>query len=76
MLRHLFNDGESTMRQATLDPSGPFASEPEWEIDVDVFEEAFDTQALAGIETHLEDVEPWQRLGDLLGRLTGEVDTD
>ena len=64
------------MRQASHDISGQFASEFEWEIDAELFDEAFDTQALAGIETDLEDVEPWQRLGDVLGRITGEVDTD
>jgi hypothetical protein len=64
------------MRQTTSDAAGQFVSEPEWEIDAELFDEVFDAQALAGIETDLEDVEPWQRLGDLLGRLTGEVDTD
>ena len=64
------------MRQATHDTARQFASEPEWEIAAELFDETFDTQALAGIETDLEDVEPWQRLADVLGRITGEADTD
>ena len=64
------------MRQATHDAARQFASEPEWEIDAELFDETADTRALAGIETDFEDVEPWQRLADLLGRITGEADTD
>lgn len=31
---------------------------------------------LAGREAHVEDVEPWQRLGDILGRIIGMVEVD
>ncbi len=64
------------MRQAPHDTVRQFAREPDWEIDAELFDETFDTQLLAGLETDLEDVEPWQRLGDVLGRITGEADTD
>ena len=64
------------MRQARDVNLGHIGIEPDWEIDAELFDETVDSQALAGIETDLEDVEPWQRLGDVLGRITGEVDTD
>ena len=63
------------MRQATDGDLGHSRIEPECEIDAELFEETSESQALAAIETDLEDVEPWQRLGDVLGRLTGEVET-
>ena len=53
------------------------ARDDELEMDAELFDEPCDTLAvLAGLETTVEDVEPWQRLGDVLGRVTGELDTD
>jgi hypothetical protein len=53
------------------------ARDDELEMDTELFDEQDDTLAvLAGLETTVEDVEPWQRLGDVLGRVTGEVDID
>jgi len=47
------------------------------EMDVELFDEAFDAEALlASIEATLEDAEPWQRLSEILGRITGEIDDD
>jgi hypothetical protein len=49
----------------------------ELEIDAELFDEPFDALALlASIEASLDDVEPWQRLSDVLGRITGEAETD
>lgn len=48
-----------------------------YEMDDELFDEAFDAEAmLAGIEASLDDAEPWQRLGEVLGRITGEIEAD
>jgi hypothetical protein len=64
------------MRYASVGHGQQAMIESEWEIDPDLFDEAYDGDAFAGIDTDLDDVEPWQRLGDVLGRLTGEAETD
>ena len=64
------------MRRTTHDSTARPRFEADLEFDAEIFEEQFDTLALETIEASLEDVEPWQRLGDLLGRITGEVDTE
>lgn len=47
------------------------------EMDEDLFHEGCDTLALlAGIEMSDAEVEPWQRLEAVLGRLTGELAVD
>ena len=47
------------------------------EIDADVFDDGFDAEALlASIEASLDDAEPWRRLGEVLGRITGELEPD
>lgn len=48
----------------------------ELEIDAELFDEPLDTLALAGITADGEGIEPWQRLGDLLDQITGEVETE
>lgn len=48
-----------------------------FEMDDELFDEPLDAlDLLAGIETSLDDLEPWQRLGDVLGMITGEAATD
>ncbi len=64
------------MRYASAERDRQALLEQDWEIDAELFEEPFDGEALAGIDAALDDVEPWQRLGDVLGRLTGEAETD
>jgi len=64
------------MRRATHDVTVTPTLQADFEFDAEIFEEQFDSLALETIEASLEDVEPWQRLGELLGRITGEVDTD
>jgi hypothetical protein len=49
----------------------------EIEMDDDFYGDPLETPGLlAGLDASLEDIEPWQRLGDLLGHVTGEADTD
>ncbi len=62
------------MRHAPRNPAQRTVKESEWEIDAEIFDEPLDCEALAAIETSLEDDEPWQRLGDVLGRITGEAE--
>jgi|GEM_PF-1879623 len=64
------------MRHAIHDISPLPTPELDWEIDPEIFAEPFDALALEIVEASLEDVEPWQRLGDVLGRITGEADTE
>lgn len=64
------------MRETTRHPATQPLTELEWEIDTELFDPPFETRALEIVEASLEDVEPWQRLGDLLGRITGEADID
>lgn len=52
-------------------------TEMDMEIDEEFFDDTFDAEALlANIQTSLEDPEPWQRLSEVLGRITGEIDSD
>jgi len=64
------------MRETSRHPVTMPISELDWEIDTELFDPPFDTRALEVVEASVEDVEPWQRLGDLLGRITGEADTE
>lgn len=49
----------------------------ELEMDDELFEEQLTMAGLfSAIDARPEDIEPWQRLGDLLGHLTGEAETD
>jgi hypothetical protein len=64
------------MRHPTHHAAAMPTPELDWEIDAEIFEEPFETSALQILEASLEDVEPWQRLGDLLGRITGEADAE
>ena len=49
----------------------------EIEMDGELFDEPIEALAkLAGLEASLDDLEPWQRLGDVLGQITGEAATD
>lgn len=49
----------------------------EWAMDTEQDDEMVAAaDVLAGLEASLEDAEPWQRLGDILGRITGIVDLD
>lgn len=50
--------------------------ESKWDFDAELFDEFLDTEALAAIETDFDGVEPWRRVGDVLGCITGEIDTD
>lgn len=64
------------MRHASPHAAVMPTPELDWEIDAEIFDEPFDALALEIVEASLEDVEPWQRLGDVLGRITGEADTE
>ena len=56
---------------------GDGTSDGELEMDGELFDEPIDALAmLAGIEASPDDLEPWQRLGDVLGQITGEVEAD
>ncbi len=48
----------------------------ELEMDAELFDEPPDILGLAGITADGDDIEPWQRLGDLLDQITGEVETE
>ena len=53
----------------------------ELEMDGELFDEPIDTLAVlagpeASLEVSLDDLAPWQRLGDVLGQITGEAATD
>ena len=67
------------MRPETPDPRAAPLPDSDWEIDAEIFDghwdDPWDGPALEAAETRLEDEEPWQRLGDIIGRITGEAET-
>ena len=49
----------------------------EWTMDTDHDDElGIGSDILAGIETDCDDAEPWQRLGDVLERITVSLEID
>ncbi len=64
------NDGSAQMEatEAIID---------EWAMEPDHDDESVTAAQLsAGLDAPLDDTEPWQRLGDILGRITGIVDME
>ncbi len=49
----------------------------ELEVDDELFLDPMEAPGLlAGSEASLDDIEPWQRLGDIIGQVTGEAEAD
>lgn len=64
------NDGSAQMEttEAIID---------EWAMEADHGDESVTAAELsASLDAPLDDAEPWQRLGDILGRITGIVDME